>query len=125
MKKVWVLEKFADVEELKATVECAKNVVEWAKAQEDEDEVEGALEYLAAAERMLANNPNGHWYGFEGKTNYKNFCQVAKDAINRNPSGKFRVVEGMIDDCAKYWCGYEVAKVNDGVYRYLMATAHK
>lgn len=122
MKKVWVLEKFADVEELKAGVENAKAAVEWAKAQESETAVDAAEQYLKVAEKLLSENPNGHWYGFEGKSNYKVFCQVAKDAIRRNPDGKFRVVEGMIDDCAKYWCGYELTKVNDGVYRYLMAT---
>lgn len=125
MKKVWVLEKFADVEELKAGVENAKAGIEWAKTQSNEAMVEAAEQYLKVAEKLLSENPNGHWYGFEGKTNYKHFCQVAKDAINRHPDGKFRVVEGTIDDCAKYWCGYEVAKVNDGVYRYLMATARK
>lgn len=122
MKKVWVLEKFATVEELKAGVENAKAGIERAKTQNNEAMVEAAEQFLKVAERLLFENPNGHWYGFEGKTNYKVFCQVAKDAIRRHPDGKFRVVEGAIPEDAKYWCGYELTKVNEGVYRYLMAT---
>ena len=70
----------------------------------------------------MDENPNGHWYGFEGKTNYKQFCDVAKAAIRRNYGATFRVVEGEIEDDAKYWSGYKIVKVNSGVLRYLMAT---
>ena len=66
--------------------------------------------------------PDGRWYGFEGKVIYRQFCDVAKAAIRRNPEGKFRVVEAEIEDDAKTWNGYKMTKVNDGVLRYLMAT---
>ena len=124
MKKVWILEKFASREEMVKRCEENKMMVEMAKASGNytADQIASLEEFAADYEKVLKNNPNGRWYGFEGKIIYRQFCDVAKAAIRRNPDGKFRVVEGEIDDDAKYWAGYKLVKVNEGVYRYLMAT---
>ena len=124
MKKVWILEKFASREEMVKRCEENKMMVEMAKASGNytADQIASLEEFAADYEKVLKNNPNGRWYGFEGKIIYRQFCDVAKAAIRRNPDGKFRVVEGEINDDAKYWAGYKLVKVNEGVYRYLMAT---
>ena len=123
MKKVWVLEKFTSREEMIKNCEENKSMIEQAKAEgKDENEIAFLEDFTANYEKVLNDNPNGRWYGFEGKVIYRQFCDVAKAAIRRNPEGKFRVVEGEIEDDAKYWVGYKFVKVNEGVLKYLMAT---
>lgn len=124
MKKVWILEKFESHEAMLETYEKMKDMVEFAKSKDDcTDNVISELNASTAKyAQCIVDNPDGMWLGFEGKVIYRQFCDVAKAAIRRNPETKFRVVEGEIEDGAKYWFGYKVTKVNDGVYRYLMAT---
>lgn len=119
MKKVWILEKFASNEEMAKSYELLKECAKNAKTPEETATWEDAI---IKYETSMEENPDGRWYGFEGKVIYRQFCDVAKAAIRRNPDGKFRVVEGEIEDDAKYWNGYKTTKVNDGVLRYLMAT---
>ena len=124
MKKVWILEKFATAEEEAKHYNDFKELLETAKKNNNmtEEQISQLNESLANFKKIVDENPNGRWYGFEGKVIYRQFCDVAKAAIRRNPDGKFRVVEAEIDDDAQYWTGYNFVKVNDGVYRYLMAT---
>lgn len=124
MKKVWILEKFATAEEEAKHYNDFKELLETAKKNNNmtEEQISQLNESLANFKKIVDENPDGRWYGFEGKVIYHQFCDVAKAAIRRNPDGKFRVVEAEIDDDAQYWTGYNFVKVNDGVYRYLMAT---
>ena len=120
MKKVWILEKFEDADTMRKHLDDCKSM---ASREGLPAEQAAALDnFVAAQEAILAEYPNGRWYGFEGKIIYRQFCDCAKAAIRRNPDGKFRVVEAEIEDDAKYWPGYKNAKVNEGVFRYLMAT---
>ncbi len=121
MKKVWILEKFATAEEM---VKVHAEYEEWFEDVKvnDPDKAARFEKLIENHKRMIEENPNGRWYGFEGKFIYRQFCDVAKAAIRRNPDGKFRVVEAEIEDDAKYWTNYKMTKVNDGVLRYLMAT---
>lgn len=123
MKKVWILEKFASHEEMVKHCEENKAMVEMAKNNGmSAEEIASLEEFAANYEKVMNKNPGGRWYGFEGKVIYRQFCDVARAAIRRNPEGKFRVAEGEIPEDSKYWIGYKLVKVNDGVYRYLMAT---
>ena len=124
MKKVWILEKFATAEEQAKHYAEFVEMVENAKndGKMTDEQIAQLERGIAAYKKVVDENPDGRWYGFEGKVIYRQFCDVAKEAIRRNPEGKFRVVEGEIEDDAKYWTNYKMVKVNDGVYRYLMAT---
>lgn len=124
MKKVWILEKFASHEEMVKHYEEYKEMLENARTNNEitAEQIAAVEDLIAKQEKLIEEYPEGRWYGFEGKSIYRQFCDVAKAAIRRNPDGKFRVVEGEIEDDAKYWLGYKMIKVNDGVYRYLMAT---
>lgn len=123
MKKVWILEKFASAEDMTKSYNDMKAIVDDCENNGlTEEQIIAFNEHLVRYENMMKENPNGHWYGFEGKFIYRQFCDVAKAAIRRNPDGKFRVVEGEIEDNAIYWPGYKLVKINDGVLRYLMAT---
>ena len=124
MKKVWILEKFATAEEQAKSYEDLKAMVETTKNNSEmtDEQIAQLEQAVANYKKVVDENPNGHWYGFEGKTNYKQFCDVAKAAIRRNYGATFRVVEGEINDNAIYWAGYEIIKVSHGVLRYLMAT---
>ena len=122
MKKVWILEKFETHDEMVEYLNDLKETLESGKANADEKTVVAFEKLIVKREEIIKEYPDGRWYGFEGKIIYRQFCDVAKAAIRRNPKAKFRVVEGEIEDNAKYWPGYKVTKVNDGVYRYLMAT---
>lgn len=124
MKKVWILEKFATAEEQVKHYTEFQVIVENAKNNNEmtEEQIARLEQAVASYKKVLDENPDGHWYGFEGKVIYRQFCDVAKAAIRRNPEDKFRVVEGEIEDDAKYWNNYKFIKINDGVLRYLMAT---
>lgn len=123
MKKVWILERFADADKM---VECygqMKAIFENAKGSEmTEEQIAQIEQAVIAYENKMKENPNGRWYGFEGNVRYNDFCYIAKAAISRNPNSKFRVVEGEIPEDSKSWVDYKFVKVNDGVFRYLMAT---
>lgn len=118
MKKVWILEKFASREEMENSLAAIKGLLENANSKEQEVACKQVLE---AYEKSFNENPEGRWFGFEGKINYNQFISVALDAIRRNPDGKFRVIEAEIHDNATTWNGYKFVKENDGVLRYLMA----
>ena len=124
MKKVWILEKFETTDEMAKRYAEFKAMVENTKNNNEvtEEQIAKLEQAVANYKKLVDENPDGRWYGFEGKVIYSQFCDVAKAAIRRNPEGKFRVVEGEIEDDAKYWIGYKMVKVNDGVLRYLMAT---
>ena len=123
MKKVWILEKFESNEAMVKTLGELEKTLDESKGNLDEKGIELMNKTIASYKKMIDENPEGIWIGWEGKSIYRQFCEVAKDALRRaDKSWKFRVVEGEIEDDAKYWCGYKFVKVNEGVFRYLMAT---
>ncbi len=126
MAKVWVLERFVNDIEMANTLVDIKEMNEKLKEKiSDENEIAKLDKMVTRWEKKMKENPNGYWSGWEGKSNYKSFCNVAKDAIRRKPYDKFRVVEAEVKDDSRTWLGYKVVKVNDGVLRYLMATYNK
>lgn len=119
MKKVWILEKFASREEMEKSLSALNEILESAN---DEKQIDACKQVVENYKNLIEENPEGRWYGFEGKTIYNQFIVTARNAIRRNPNGKFRVVEAEISDEATMWLGYKFVKVNDGVLKYLMAT---
>ena len=123
MKKVWILEKFESNEAMVKTLSNFEQMFEEGKDKLDEKGIGSAIQTIASQKKMIEENPEGMWIGWEGKIIYRQFCDVAKAALRRaDKSWKFRVVEGEIEDKAQYWCGYKFVKENEGVLRYLMAT---
>ena len=123
MKKVWILEKFESNEMMVKTLGELEQMFEESKGNFDEKGIESINQTIASYKKRIEENPEGMWIGWEGKTIYRQFCDVAKAALRRaDKSWKFRVVEGEIEDNAQYWCGYKFVKENKGVLRYLMAT---
>ena len=123
MKKVWILEKFESNEMMVKTLGELEQMFEESKDNLDEKGVEPMNKTIASYKKMIEENPKGMWIGWEGKSIYRQFCDVAKSELRRaNKSWKFRVVEGEIEDDAQDWCGYKLIKENEGVLRYLMAT---
>ena len=123
MKKVWILEKFESNEAMVKTLSELEQMFEENKDEFDEKGIESMNRTIASRKKMIEENPEGMWIGCEGKSIYRQFCDVAKAALRRaDKSWKFRVVEGEIEDNAQYWCGYKFVKENEGVLRYLMAT---
>ena len=123
MKKVWILEKFESNEMMVKTLSNFEQMLEENKGKLDEKGIESMNQTIASYKKMIEENPEGMWIGWEGKSIYRQFCDVAKAALRRaDKSWKFRVVEGEIEDDAQYWCGYKFVKENEGVLRYLMAT---
>lgn len=120
MKKVWILEKFESREDMENLLAKTKDMLNFFAG--DTEGANVCKQMISTLESKMASNPDGYWAGFEGKIVYRQFVNRAKEAIARNPGAKFRVVEGLIDDDAKSWCGYETVEVNDRVLRYLMAT---
>ena len=123
MKKVWILEKFESNEAMVKTLGELEQMLEESKDKLDEKGIESMNRTIASQKKMIEENPEGIWIGWEGKSIYRQFCDVAKAALRRaDKSWKFRVVEGEIEDNARYWRGYKFVKENEGVLRYLMAT---
>ena len=123
MKKVWILEKFESNEMMVKTLSNFEQMFEESKGNLNEKGIESMNQTIASYKKMIEENPKGMWIGYEGKSIYRQFCDVAKAALRRaDKSWKLRVVEGEIEDNAQYWCGYKFIKENEGVLRYLMAT---
>lgn len=123
MKKVWILEKFESNEAMVKSLSELEQMFEESKDSFDEKGIESMTKTIESYKKRIDENPDGEWIGWEGKSIYSQFCEVAKDALRRaDKSWKFRVVEGEIEDNAQYWCGYKFVKVNEGVLKYLIAT---
>ena len=123
MKKVWILEKFESNEAMVKSLSELEQMFEESKDNFDEKGIESMTKTIESYKKRIDENPGGEWIGWEGKSIYSQFCEVAKDALRRaDKSWKFRVVEGEIEDNAQYWCGYKFVKVNEGVLKYLIAT---
>lgn len=120
MKKVWILEKFESRDDMESLMAKMKDMLSFFSS--DAEGAKVCKQMIHTLEGKMADNPDGYWAGFEGKIVYRQFVNRAKEAIARNPGAKFRVVEGLIGDDAKSWCGYETVEINDRVLRYLMAT---
>ena len=122
MKKVWVLEKFISPEE---TLESIRENEELFEAQAGNPACQEIVSQMIAKLRKIhEENPDGYWLGYEGKTNYSQFCWTAKDFMRRhkNDGYKLRVVKAEIADDAKYWLGYKNPEENQGVMKYLYVT---
>ena len=123
MKKVWVLEKLESNEMMVKTLGELKQAFKECIGNLDEKGIKSMVQTIDSYKKLIEENPNGMWLGWEGKASYRQFCEVAKNALRRAPSSyKFRVIEAEIEDNAEYWCGYKIVKQNDAVLRYLMAT---
>lgn len=122
MKKVWILEKFTSPEE---TLESIRENEELLEAQTGNPACQEIVSQVIAKLRKIhEKNPDGYWFGYEGKSNYTQFCWTAKDFMRRhkNDGWKLRVVKAEVADDAKYWLGYKNAEENEGVLKYLYAT---
>lgn len=119
MKKVWILEKFASRDEMENSLSVFNEILESAN---DEKQIKVYKQMIENYKKLIDENPKGRWYGFEGKSIYNQFVVTAREAIRRNPDGKFRVVEAEIPDDTTMWLGYKFVRVNEGVLKYLMAT---
>ena len=123
MKKVWILEKYITVEDMNKMAEQNAELYESVKADGTEEQIAMVEDMIEKWNDKMKQNPEGYWSGREGKSVYRQFCEVAKDAIRRADKGtRFRVVEGEVKDDARFWTGYKFVKENEGVLRYLMAT---
>ena len=124
MKTVYILEKFASAEETKASYDQMLEAITNANAvSKISDSIMSDIQAgLDNYKRIMDENPNGHWYGFEGKEQYRSFIYVARDAIRRNPNAKFRVVKAEIDSDATSWLGYKNPVTKENVLRFLYAT---
>lgn len=121
MKKIWILEGYITrermIESVKEAEETLKNVAP--------EHVETAREMLAAQKKRLAENPEGYWFAYQGRTNYNVFCNDSRQTMRnlKERKMKWRVLKAEISETAKYWPGQYVNGIeNDGVMRYLYAT---
>lgn len=124
MKKVWVLEKWIDRKRIEDMYNEYVELFNDEKSNRISDEDKTKV-LTKLKERLSDPNMNGYWLGYEGKSNYKDFCSVASDFIRRhkNENYKLRVVSAYIDDDAEYWVGYKNPTENEGVLRYLFVKA--
>lgn len=119
MKSVWILERWETPEDMQRNLQEMERLAE--EFREEDPKIEKGLERMRT---RVAENPDGMWVGWEGKTIYQQFCYVAREALRRADKGdKFRVVKAEIQDDAKTWVGYKNGQENAGVMRYLRATA--
>lgn len=130
MKKIWILERYETKKELMSKLSGMMDMVKFAiENEQDEKSIERLKVSVNDFETMVnaLAYDEGILVGWEGKSNYKVFCNAAIDAINRDvrtygkSKHQFRVVEAEIEDYKEYWVDYKFIKVNDGVTRYLYA----
>ena len=122
MKKVWVLEKFVTIDERERHLHELKAMALNNDLTEDQKEL--AWKMVQAEQKRIEDFPQGEWVGWEGKSNYRQFCEVAQDCLRRykGRNDQFRVVSAEVEDGAKYWTGYVNPVENKGVLRYLYVT---
>ena len=126
-KKVWILERWIDRAGMEQTLAELK---EYAESAEKEGDVALAAfkDAVVRYHEKMRQHHDGYWLGYVGRSNYKQFCWDAKESLRywikdqHESADRFRVVEGYIADDAKQWVNYNVAKINDGVMKYLLAT---
>ena len=121
MKTVWVLERFVSEQETADKLAELQDML----ANTTEDKDKETLELIITSYKKCQG---GHWTGYVGRSNYKDWCWDAKDFIRRHKGTEFgkaplRVVKAQVPDDSKTWMGYTNAVVNEGVLRYLYATA--
>lgn len=124
MKKVWILEALYTAEEMKRDLDTYLDMIQHDEIKNCKEHLETANILISTAKRHLEEYPNGKWVGYQGKTNYRQFCECACETLsNKNfiSSKEFRVVEALIDDDATYWTNYKVVKENPGVLKYLLS----
>ena len=121
---VWVLEKFITNDEACRTLISLIEEAEELK-QSNPQEYENIDEAIEQFEQKISENTSGFWSGIEGKTRYKDFCQVAKEAIRRHPKDRYKVVKGEITDGATTWGSYKNAVEHYKVLGYLKATLYE
>lgn len=124
MRKVYILEKFETVDEMVKSIEELKAAMVALPEDKRMDAMTAYENIVGTLEANLRNNPDGRWYGFEGKVLLKQFVPTAAAAMERNPDGKFRVVVAEIADDAKYWNGYQNAVVDQDIMRRVEAAAN-
>jgi len=121
MKKVWILEKWINRNDCEDTLNRFKEMfaTELANDETCSKTITRLSNYLADPEFK------GYWFGYEGKSKYSDFCDVAVDFIRRHKADnyKLRVVSAYIEDDAKYWAGYKNPTENEGVLKYLYVQA--
>ena len=83
MKKVWILEKFESNEAMVKALGELEKAFEEIKCNLDEKGIESMSKTIASHKKMIDENPEGMWIGCEGKSIYRQFCEVAKDSIRR------------------------------------------
>lgn len=120
MKKVWILQRWETVDEMKEAYNDIKDII----AGCDDLELVSQWERVATnCLEIIKNSPNGKWQDVIGRSIYRQFCDVAHEEMSRRKNEKWRVVEGVIEVDATTWVGYKFTKENDGILRYLYATS--
>lgn len=123
MKKVWVLEKRATIDELKKELFNMIDLLDNTSAEERSKlNVAGTLCEL---EEKIEDNPHGVFHALFGRESYRQFCNDAKDYIeNHQPSTRadYHVIVGEVPDEAQTWIGFNPVERKEGVERYLFAT---
>lgn len=128
MKKIWILERFENVQQIEAEIErTLANIKEATQMDAEQEKIDWYRDfeqkYIETCKKDIENG--GRWLGWEGKCNYKTFCQTAIESLRRDRKDKklqheFRVLEcELIDENSKGWIGnYKVVKENAGVMRF-------
>ena len=121
--KIWILEGFVTPEMIQEDIEKTRALAESVTKEED---LKLCQDMIESHEKRLEDHPGGYWMGYDGKTDYRTFCEFAKRTLRhyRDDNGrKWRVLKAEIPDDAKYWIGaYTNGVENEGVLRYLKAT---
>ena len=121
MKKIWVLEGFIDRSQMIKSLDDLYSM----KAGLDSDDAKKACDdAIIAYKKRIDSSHDGYWFGYEGKSSYRDFCICAKRVLKnmRKENMAWRVIEGIIPDDAKSWLDYKIVKENVGVMKYLWAT---
>lgn len=123
MKRVWILEKFVGRDEMIKTHDFMKTMLDSMKDNGaiDDESIKTFEQSVVNFEKMMSDNPGGYWKGVEGKESNIEFHVVAKAALRKNPTDKFRVIEAAISDDAKFWVGYKPIRENEVFLQYVRA----
>jgi succinate dehydrogenase flavin-adding protein (antitoxin of CptAB toxin-antitoxin module) len=118
MSTVWILEKWQTPEDSERIM---NDFVKDFNNETDEEEKKHFEKIIAKHQKRMEENPNGYWYGWVGRSIYKQFCEDAIQSIRWNKKAQYRVLKAEVDDSDTTWLNYKNGVENKGVYKYLRA----
>ena len=126
MKKVWILKARTPVEKMVEELFGLLNMID--HTDEEQQKKYDISKSIVQLENDIEDNPNGVFTAVIGKENYRQFCNAAKDYIDKHSPvmtrSDIQVIVAEIADEQTVWLPFNEIERKPGVEKYLFATLY-